>query len=99
MPKVQLRPAEPPARKGMTEDEIVEEMIAAEGRFMRSLRRSKKGNLWCKTQWGDTVTVFRSYDKWRWCVVSDDEEKEFSPHGYKTEDAAVFALWARVCPI
>jgi hypothetical protein len=44
---------------------------------MRSLRRSKKGNLW-------------------W--VSTEDGVEYSPHTYKSE-GAVFALWARVCPI
>ena len=45
--------------------------------------RNHKRNL-CREWNGWTVTIFRRYGGYRWCIAGDDDEREISPTTFET---------------
>ncbi len=61
--------------------------------FLADMRRSRKGNLWRRTDDGRTATIFvNKYGAYSWCIA-DGTETQFSRHSFASErDAAADLL-------
>jgi hypothetical protein len=58
-------------------------------------RRAGTGNLW--RRWLHMrLVVYRRRGRFCWLIDSGRGRVRFSPRGYRTEDAAVEAVWAEV---
>jgi hypothetical protein len=84
MPRSVQRPRDP-------ETERVEAVLAARRRFVATLRRSARGNLW-REFGGLTVTVFkRGEGSYAWCIAGSDG-KRYSQAPYEDEHEAAMSL-------
>ena len=77
-------------------DEQVAAALAAREEFEAEFRRSARGNLWCYDEAGfGRLLVFQKGSRWGW-LITDGEEKEYSPEDYATESDALGSLWNRL---
>jgi hypothetical protein len=68
---------------------VNDESLAA---FLRTLRRSRKGNLWMKLTNGETVSVFARGQGYGWSIAGPGGAMQWSPQTYDSEALAVGGL-------
>jgi hypothetical protein len=62
--------------------------------FAAGFRRSRRGNIWRKYD-ESTVTVFKRDDeRFGWCISRSEDDVEFSPDDYASEEEAVDSVGA-----
>jgi hypothetical protein len=65
---------------------------AVRSAFLKSFRRSKRGNLWTRHE-GRFVCVFRHEDTYGWCVSDEDDDRpQFSQQRFGSEWEALLSL-------
>ncbi len=72
-------------------------------RFRDGFARSKRGNFYRRLPTGETVTVFGrgtgpdgEHRGYAWCVAGPDDAPRWSRERYRSEPAAMAALWRQV---
>ncbi len=70
----------------------IADRLAQRAEFEAGFRRSKKNNLWRHLE-GMTLTIFgREDERFGWCIVDAEGERQFSRGSFETEADALGSL-------